>query len=760
MGEVYRAKDTRLDRTVAIKVIAASLGDRPDLRQRFEREARAVSCLSHPHICALFDVGEATLAGVGADVARPVAFLVMEFLDGETLAARLRKGPLPIDQVLRYAIEIAAALDAAHRHGIVHRDLKPGNIMVTKTGAKLLDFGLAKAASTRVGPRVSAVGAELAPPTAMVPTQQGPLTSEGTILGTFNYMAPEQLHGREADARSDLFAFGAVVYEMATGRKAFDGVTPASVIAAILEREPESLSQLQPLVPPAFDHLVSRCLQKDPDERWQDARDLLAQLEWLKEGRLLSARAPATGSLRSIAVLPLANLSSDPDQAFFADGMTEALITNLARIGSLNVISRTTIMRYKGTVTPIPTIARELGVDAIVEGSVLRAGDQVRITAQLIHAASDTHLWAESYDRPLQNVLTLQSEVARAIAHEVRAKLTPQEEAKFGEQPAVIPAAYEAWLKGRHFWNRRGGGVAKSIEFFEAALRHDPNYAPAYAGLAEALALLAFYGHVAAHDGMPRARHAAQRALTLDPTLTEAHACLGYVHTVFDWEWEPARRCFETALQLNPQSPEARYWYSCWLWAMDRMDAAIAEPRAGLVHDPLNVYMHTQLATVLLASGRYADAAASQALALELEPQFGTARAILGMCRFLQGLPDEAVRECDRAIDDSERHPWAIAWRAWIGASLGDHDAARQLVQELEARANREYVQPNHIATVYAGLGEGDRAFEWLRRAFDERVPQVVFYRRRGSPAHLFAGIRSDARYAALVERLGLGQPL
>jgi tetratricopeptide (TPR) repeat protein len=303
MGEVYRAKDTRLDRTVAIKVMAASLGDRP-ARQRFEREARAVSRLSHPHICPLFDVGEATLPGVGPDVARPVPFLVMEFLDGETLAARLHKGPLPIDQVLRYAVEIASALDAAHRHGIVHRDLKPGNIMVTKAGATLLDFGLAKAASTRVGPRVSAVGPELPLPTALIPTHEGPLTGEGTILGTFSYMAPEQLEGRDADARSDLFAFGAVVYEMATGRKAFDGVTQASVIAAILDATPPAMSTLQPLTPPALDRVVTICLAKDPDERWQSARDLATEIRWIAEERAaasLSEHAAPAPPVRSAA---------------------------------------------------------------------------------------------------------------------------------------------------------------------------------------------------------------------------------------------------------------------------------------------------------------------------------------------------------------------------------------------------------------------------------------------------------------------------
>ena len=499
MGEVFSATDTRLNRLVAIKVLPTSVAPDRQMRARFAREARAVAALTHPHICTLYDVGRHD----------QVDFLVMEYVEGDTLAARLADGRLSLDEALTYAIEVASALDHAHRHGIVHRDLKPSNIMLTASGAKLLDFGIAKfrlAANAGMPADVTRDGTMLgtAESMALEPLEgdDAHVTRQGAILGTIRYMAPEQIEGHEADPRSDLFSFGAVVFEILTRRRAFDGDSAASVRAAILEHEPPPVSSLQPLVPPALDDIVRRCLAKNPTERWQSAGDVHRELKdvlesivqarteaprlavdrragqarrwvagillaaltgfavWVMVGGFRASTRPPPGQIRSVAVLPLDDLSGDPEEQYFADGMTEQLIADLAAIGGLRVISSTSVMHYRKLPKPAPTIARELQVDGIIEGSVLQAGDQVRVTAKLIRGVTGEIMWAHSFTRDLRDVLALQREVARTITSEVEITVTPQEQARLASARPIDPEVHRQVLLGRHH-------AAKATELLE-----------------------------------------------------------------------------------------------------------------------------------------------------------------------------------------------------------------------------------------------------------------------------------------------------
>ncbi len=414
-------------------------------------------------------------------------------------------------------------------------------------------------------------------------------------------------------------------------------------------------------------------------------------------------------------------------------------------------------MRYKGSDKPLPEIARELGVDAIVEGSVLRAGDEVRITAQLIHAASDTHIWAESYDRHLKNILSLQAEVARAVAREVEVKLTPHEETRLVVKQTVNPAAHEAYLKGRHFWNQRGEGLRRSIDYFEQALADDGNYAPAHVGLADAYALLGFYGYRPPNEVLPQAKKAALKALAIDDDLAEAHASLGYIYTIFEWEWEKAREELQRAIELNPSYGPARIWYGVWLWAMGRFEEANAEFRHILERDPLSVVMHTHLGIGLVMMGKYAEAAQQLLQGLELEPDFATARAELGMVYYFQSRVADGIREIQAAIEASDRDSWPMGILGAVYAANGDRKRAEQILAELEERTQSEYIPATHIAAVYALLGEKDTAFEWLDTAYEERAPlDLGCHWHHAYPGWTFESLRADSRFQDLMRRMGL----
>ena len=773
MGEVYRARDPRLDRVVAIKVLPAAVSTDPDRLKRFEQEARAASALNHPNILAIFDFGTH-----GSE-----PYVVSELLDGETLRDRLAGGPLPARKATDYATQIAEGLAAAQERGIVHRDLKPENLFVTVDGRiKILDFGLAKLRQSEI----SGVSLTQAPTLAVE-------TEAGVVMGTVGYMSPEQVRGRIADPRSDIFAFGAVLYEMLTGRRAFQGATRADTLSATLTGEPE-FGGAHPDVSPALQRIVRRCLEKNPHERFQSARDLafalresstastasqriaspaprsrpvlwlgllglaaaLAALFALNVGglreRLLVASGPAR--IQSLAVLPLENLSRDPEQEYFADGMTEELIANISQISALRVISRTSVMGYKGAKKPLPEIARALNVESLIEGSILRSGERVRITVQLIEAKSDKHLWAKSYERDLKDVLALQSEVARAIAGEIRVKLSPQEQVRLNSTRPINPEALEAYFMGRHYLDEGSPeGLQKALESFQLALEKEPRYALAYTGIADYYSILPFYSRLSPKDAFPQAKAAATKALEIDGELAEAHASLAYVLAYFDWDWTGAEREFRRALELNPSYASAHHSYSRYLAARGRLADATMELQRAEELDPLEPWLKANKAMLLYFGGDNDQALKELQVTLELNPDFAVAVWGVGLAYEQQGMFEKALTVLQKTTTLSP----SLNFKASLGhayAVAGKRSEAQAVMDVLVEQSQQRYVPSYYLALIYAGLGEKGHAFEWLEKACAERSTLLAYLQM--DPR--LAGLHSDPRFAELLERVGLSQ--
>jgi serine/threonine protein kinase/tetratricopeptide (TPR) repeat protein len=785
MGEVYKARDPRLQRDVALKVLPPDFAGDPDRLARFEREARTVAALSNPNIVTIHSIEDAD----------GVRFLTMEYVSGRPLMDLIGARGMPIARILELAIPVADALAAAHGRGIVHRDLKPANVMVDDEGrVKVLDFGLAK-------PHTPAIGGTEGPTETV--------TVEGRIVGTVPYMAPEQLRGERVDARADLFSLGAMLYEMASGVRPFRGHSTLDVVSAILREEPAPLQQVRPDLPLRFVQLVTRCLEKDPQRRAQSAVDLRQELRGLAEElRSSGARAVATGSseaaavstsrarpswlpwavglaavlgiavittlilwrprpdggaggapaIKSLAVLPFANLTRDASQDFFVEGMHEALITDLAKLGTLRVTSRNSVLRYKNQAVSIKDVAKELGVDAIIEGSVLRAGDKVRITAQLIHGTTDEHVWAESYDRDLRDVLSLLSEVSRAIAGEVRAKLggAPVSPAAAPVRAPVEPKAWEAYLRGRHAFNYGltsqtstrylVESVGEAAKRFEEAVALDPRFAEAWSGLAFTKTSQAFFGTVPVAEAIPAARQAARQALDLDPTQGEAYGALGVIHLVFDWDFEQARRDLEQAITLNPYDIYIRHGYADYLSSAGRTQEALAQMRIARGHNPNMPWSQVLVMTHLsYASRDYDEVLAEARRTRTAYPTIDLSSTIIADCLWRLGRYEESIAET-RTID-----PDAAAILS-DGLRRGGPRAAKKAYAD--SRAAKATPQSNHIsiAELYADAGEPDLAFAWLEKAVARRQPQIYYL--PGLPA--LDGLRDDPRYRDLVRRIGL----
>ena len=621
MGVVYRAHDERLDRDVALKVLPAGMLGDETARSRFRREALTLSQLNHPNVAVVHDF----------DSDNGVDFLTMEYVEGETLAAKAAAGPLAESEIVNLGTQIAEALEEAHEHQIIHRDLKPANVMVTSKGrVKVLDFGLAKMVRPT---EVDAATASLAESQA------------GTVMGTVPHMAPEQFQGKALDARADIYALGAILYEMATGQRPFPEKQSTPLIASILTEPPQPPRELNGKVPPGLEAIILKALEKNPDERYQSAKQVLEDLGRLSvPGSVVAAQKP---KIQSIAVLPLANLSGDPQQEYFADGMTEELITNLAKISALKVISRTSMMQYKGTKKPLPQIAKELKVDALIEGSVLREGGQVRITAQLIEASTDRHLWAESYQRDLRGVLALQSEIASAIGDKVRAAITPSERARLARARTVNPEAYESYLKGKFYLNKMTPeGFEKGLAYLKQAIEIDPTDPLPYGGLALGYSLI---GHEATPDNLIPAKAAALKALELDPTLLDAHEALAEIKLYWDWDWTGAEEAFERLLAQNPNLPEVHAHYSWYLELMGRVDGAHAEMKRASVLDPLTPLWPAWQGWQFWKTGQYDKTLDGARKALELNPDFPWGLYVLGVGYAEKGMYEEAISAHQKA---------------------------------------------------------------------------------------------------------------
>ncbi len=781
MGEVYKAEDTRLGRLVALKFLPRRLSKNRQAVERFQREARAASALNHPHIYTIYDLGEH----------EEQPFIVMELLEGQTLKRRLTH-PLDFDHVVELAIQIADALQAAHAKGIIHRDIKPANIFISERGqAKILDFGIAKLAAQQ-NERSEETDSSGEPGTGA----QEDLTKAGVAVGTLGYMSPEQRLGKELDARTDIFSFGVVLYEMCTGQRV--------LLDDIAGQTPPSPRVASRKLPEELERIIRKAVEKDPGMRYQTMADLHTDLARLRRdtdarrlgGVLARERFPAvrprsrlslslvgggiatllllalllyvggwwekwlggagSGRIESLAVLPLQNLQGDPKEDYFADGMTEALITDLSKIGSLKVISRTSVMRYKEADLPLRQIGRELGVDAVVEGSVLRAGDRVRITAQLVEVATDQHLWAESYERDLHDVLSLQREVARAIATEIKITLTPEESTQLAAGPAVSPSAYEDYLRGKYHWNKfTGEDFLKAMEYFKKASRSDPTYAAAYAGLADCYLELGWFGYLVPQQAFPQAKTALTKALELDETLGAAHTSLANIQFAYDWDWPGAEKSFQRALELNPGNALAHQWYADYLmFARGRPDEALVEIQRAQELDPLSLPTSTTVGFHLYVAGRYQEATEQLQKTLELAPDFPLAHHDLALVYLQQSKFEEAIAEFRKAAQASPESPIHTAALGYAYGVAGRKSDALEIARELENAAKRTYVSPYYLAWVYAGLGQSDQSLRWLEKGYDEKASLMVLL--RSDP--FFREFRSDPRFQALLRRMDFPQ--
>lgn len=756
MGKIYRAFDKKIDEEVALKLLKPEIASDEKTIERFKNELKYARKIAHKNVCKMYDLGEE----------KGTRYITMEYIPGEDLKSMIKmSGQLNTRTAVKIAKHVCEGLAEAHRLGVIHRDLKPQNIMIDREGnARILDFGIARSLKSRG------------------------ITGQGMVVGTPDYMSPEQAEVKEVDQRSDIYSLGVILYEMVTGQLPFEGETPLSIAMKHKTETPRNPRMLNPQITEELSLLIIKCMEKDKEKRCRSAGEVLSELEKIEKGTRVTEKIPPEKKhaaekavkirkraliygaavvlvallgwagfsllsrrekpMDSIAVLPFENLSGNPEQVYFADGMTEALISELVKIKALNrVISRTSVMQYKGTRTPMPKIARELNVDVIVEGSVLLLGDKVRLMAQLIHGPTDRHFWAESYERNLSDVLALQGELAKIIAQQIKVSLTVEEEQRLSSGRSVKPEAYEAYLKGRFYLNKRTeDGMKKSVEYFEKAIEIDPSYAAAQAGLADSWILLGDYMFIPPKAVIPKAKEAAKKALEMDDSLAEAHNSLAYASFIFDRDWASAEKGFKRAIELNPNYAAAHQWYGELLTARRRFDEAIKEIRRAQELDPLSLIINAMSGRTYYYAREYDRAIEQYRKTLEIDPDFFFAYRDLGKVYVQKKIYEEALAAEKKANDE-----------AWIGiayAKMGKFDEARNVLENLIERSKRSY-SPQlfyKIAILYFSLEETDHGFKWLDAAYEERDSQLL----RINVEPIFDGVRSDPRFKAMLKRLGL----
>jgi TolB-like protein/predicted Ser/Thr protein kinase/lipoprotein NlpI len=759
MGVVYKAEDTKLKRTVALKFLPPEPTHIQEVKERFMREAQAAAALDHPNICTVYEFDEA----------EGKAFISMAYIEGQSLRKKIEAGPLELNEALKIATQIAEGLQEAHKKGVVHRDIKSANIMVTeKNQAKIMDFGLART-----------TGGSL-------------LTKEGSTMGTIAYMSAEQACGEEVDHRTDIWSLGVVLYEMFSGQLPFKGERDQSVVYSILNEKPKPVSDLRSEIPMSIAQVMSKALEKNPDERYQQVEELLDDLKSISAGivpeeikvRLRKAKlvrrkkailyAGAAGliiiaavialslftgpaeAIDSIAVLPLENLTGDAEQEYFVDGVTDELIGQLAQIGALRVISRRTAMQYKGSEKSLPEIARELNVDAVVEGTVYQVGENVRIRVQLIDALpEERNLWAHTYERAGTDVLVMYGEMARAIADNTKVELTSDEKTRLASARKVDPEAYEAYLKGMSHWYKlTPPDLDAALQYFESALEKDPDYALALTGIALVWIGRNQFGSVQPSVAVPKAQEAALKALELDNTLAEVHFVLAALRTWHDgeWNWKAAEKSFLRAIELNPNYPDARVYYSNLLCYLDRPDEALAQAERALELDPLNSLFMSIYGSVLLSLGRYDEATKQVRNALKTSPNDPVAHSILQEVYHIKGQYEQALAEAKATFTAWGQGPFVEVIEQGYEKD-GYAGAMRLAAETLEAFSQEAFISPFFIAFVYAASGDKEKSLEWLEKAYEIKDPNMPYIKGHGVIDNL---LHDDPRFQDLQRRMNL----
>jgi len=767
MGVVYKAMDTRLDRPVALKFLPDNMTKDAQALERFRREARAASALNHPGICTIYDIGEQEGRG----------FIAMEFIDGETLRSHIHGKALAIEQILKLGIQIAEALDTAHAEGVIHRDIKPANIFVTKRGqAKVLDFGLAKLVPKGIAVASGDSGGEVPESTSIV----------GIISGTPAYMSPEQIRGDNLDERTDIFSLGLLLYEMATGRQAFGGGTGGMIIEAVLTKSPVAARSINPEVPARLEEIINKALHKDREQRYQHAAEIRGDLQGLERGsesawRAAEGSAASTSSqaqssgeqstrsfraqtaapraervakvINSLAVLPFENASRDAEHEYLSDGIAGSLINTLATVPKLRVMAQSTVFRYKGRGIDPQAIGRELNVRAVLTGRIIQSGGSLRIGTELVDVATGTQLWGAQYNRQPGDIFAIQDEISNEISGKLRLKLTRAEKKRLTKRQTEDAEAYRLYLKGRHHWNQwTEEGFYKAIEYFRQAVEKDPGYALAHAGVADAYVLLGWNSYLPPKDAFPKGKMAAMAAMRLDADLGEAHTPWAAVLWLHTWQWPEAQLEFERSLALNPAYPTANHWYAEYLMTMGRHAEAIARMKAGQELDPLSLIISVAIGWAFYM-GRQNDEAMEQLRrTVELDPNYPVTYWILGLLLRKMGRYEEAIAEGEKGVKLSSGSPLMRAALAQSFAAAGRSQEAAQILGDLTELAKQKYVAPYFFAGIHIGLGESDRAMEYLERAYEERSHWLIYLHIDPS----MDGLRPDARFQELLRRIGL----
>jgi serine/threonine-protein kinase len=741
MGEVYRARDTKLNREVALKILPNAFVLDADRLARFRREAQAVAALNHPHIVTIFSIEEHD----------DVPFMTMELIEGCTLDHGIPGGGLPLARFFDIAVALADALSAAHRKHIIHRDLKPANVMVTDDGnVKVLDFGLARTVAPDVVNLAEAV------------TSLG-LTVDGTIVGTMPYMSPEQIEAKPLDYRTDLFSLGIILYELATGERPFRGDSSAGLMSSILKDHPEPVGRRRSDLPEGVCRLIAQCLEKHQRDRLQTANDLLFELKAQRQawesgagasGRAIRDIAPSpVERAASIAVLAFTDMSAAKDQDWFCDGIAEEILNALTPLKGLRVAARTSAFSFKGKGDDLRTIGEKLNVTTVLEGSVRRAGDRVRITVQLSDAQNGYQLWSERYDRELKDIFDVQDEIAKALAERLRVTLVGGKDNRLVEQATTNLEAYQLYLKGRALVDRRGANVPAGLELLRKAVDLDPGYALAWAGVADALTVMAYSGAARGSRSKPEAMAAARRSIELDPTSAVGHTSLACATLLYENDRAAAKRWFERALELNPSHAMGRCWYGHFYmgWARGDFERAIPECRRALDSDPLSAYVTMTFGLCLFTAGRLDEAIDTCRRATYLDPESFVSRWALGIALGLAGRFDEAFSTLDAAAQMSGRHPLSLVGLAGVFGLWGKLAEARAVHRELMDRASQRYVSPAHLALTADAAGDREEAIVFARRAWDEREPSFILWARQFPQ---YRALHSDPRFAAILREM------